>query len=89
MTDKQQDMLNTISIADMCSVISSREQAYKDEIRRLRKANGELAGQKASLERWFGEAKSIIREYVDYPTSNDELWKLHEKAEQFLSEVKE
>lgn len=52
----------------------------------LKKRNGELAGQKASLERWFGEAKSIIREYVDYPTSNDELWKLHEKAEAFLEE---
>lgn len=37
MTDKQQDMLNDISIADMCTVISSREQASKDEIRRLRK----------------------------------------------------
>lgn len=37
MTDEQQDMLNDISVADMCSVISSREQAYKDEIRRLKK----------------------------------------------------
>jgi hypothetical protein len=39
MTDKQQDMLHDISIADMCSVISSREQAYKDEIRRFKKTN--------------------------------------------------
>lgn len=37
MTDEQQDILNGISMADMCTVISSREQAYKDEIRRLRK----------------------------------------------------
>lgn len=37
MTDKQLDMLNDISMADMCAAISSREQAYKDEIRCLRK----------------------------------------------------
>ena len=37
MTDNQRDMLNDVSMADMCVVISSREQAYKDEIRRLRK----------------------------------------------------
>lgn len=42
MTDKQQDMLHDISIADMCSVISSREQGYNDDIRRLRKENAEL-----------------------------------------------
>lgn len=39
MTDNQRDMLNDISIADMCVVISSREQAYKDDIRRLKKTN--------------------------------------------------
>ena len=67
----------------------AENKELENENAELKKRNGELAGQKASLERWFGEAKSIIREYVDYPTSNDELWKLHEKAEQFLSEVKE
>lgn len=42
MTDNQRDILNTISTADMCTVISSREQAYNDDIRRLRKENVKL-----------------------------------------------
>ena len=32
------------------------------------------------------QAKEIIRAYVDFPTSNAELWELHEKAEAFLKE---
>ena len=32
------------------------------------------------------QAKEIIKEYVDFPTSNDELWELHEKAEKFIKE---
>lgn len=30
------------------------------------------------------KATEIIKEYVDFPTNNDELWELHEKAKQFL-----
>ena len=32
------------------------------------------------------QAKEIIKEYVDYPTNNDELWELYKKAENFIKE---
>ena len=41
---------------------------YMDKLRKenstLKFRNSELAGQKASLERWFGEAKKIIKEFM-------------------------
>ena len=37
------------------------EEELEKENAELKKRNGELAGQKANLERWFGEAKEIIR----------------------------
>jgi vacuolar-type H+-ATPase subunit E/Vma4 len=55
---------------------------------KLKKRNSELAGQKASLERWFGEAKKIIGNLYaickdnHYPNSSV----LMEQAEQFLKE---
>lgn len=51
----------------------------------LRQRNAELAGQKASLERWLGEAKAIIKEliYADGRFA-DSYPKLINKAEQFL-----
>ena len=68
----------------------------------LKKRNGELAGQKASLERWFGEAKAIIKDYMIIATADHcevcsvpeenrciNVLKLNEQAEQFLKEVAE
>ena len=52
----------------------------------LKKRNGELAEQKASLERWFGEAKVTIKYLLDYPHhAREEYFMQHiKKAEQFL-----
>ena len=56
------------------------------EKEQLKKRNGELAGQKASLERWFGEAKSIIKSLID--RTYGEGWNysldVKVKAEKFL-----
>lgn len=38
------------------------------------------------LRKQLKQAKEIIKEYIDFPTSNDKLWELHEKAEQFIKE---
>ena len=63
----------------------------------LKNRNSELAGQKASLERWYGEAKEIIKKFLEFVNNEDEfdsehpqehtdLWnELCEKAEQFLN----
>lgn len=48
-------------------------------ISKLEKQNKELREQ-------LEQAKEIIKEYVNFPTSNDELWELHEKAEKFIKE---
>ena len=40
------------------------------------------------MNRQLEQAKEIIKRYVDFPTSNDELWELHEKAEQFINNNK-
>ena len=63
---------------------------------KLKNRNSELAGQKASLERWYGEAKELLREYIrinllpPIERNFDDEVKLFEQAEQFLkdSEVK-
>ncbi len=43
----------------------NRCEALENEISELKKRNGELAGQKASLERWFGEAKKLLAKWVE------------------------
>lgn len=56
----------------------------------LKKRNGELAGQKASLERWFGEAKEIIKELLESCfgyNSKSVNYEIKAKAEQFLKET--
>ncbi|MBO6130947.1 MAG: hypothetical protein J6P28_03165 [Treponema sp.] len=69
----------------------------QEENAKLKKRNGELAGQKASLTRWFGEAKSIIRELMNTqpPLENvydigkfdiDDYGDAIAKAEAFLKE---
>ena len=60
----------------------------------LKKRNGELAGQKASLERWFGEAKEIIKRLLDCLLDFDEdtisfYKQVIDKAEAFLKECEE
>ena len=66
---------------------------YDKRIAELKERNGELAGQKASLERWFGEAKEIIREYLewaDWKGSNCPSYaSICKKAEAFLKESRE
>lgn len=67
------------------------EATYKvvEENNALKKRNSELAGQKASLGRWLGEAKKIIGNLYaickdnHYPDSSVFM----EQAEQFLKEV--
>jgi predicted nuclease with TOPRIM domain len=71
------------------SILEERIEELEEENAELKKRNGELAGQKASLERWFGEAKGIIRNIIrvtwgeGWSYSLD--WKV--KAEKFLEEV--
>ena len=38
----------------------------KEENAELKKRNGELAGQRANLNRWLGEAKVALRNVIDY-----------------------
>ena len=77
----------------MTSLFEQVEEEVKQEqmIEELKERNGKLAGQKASLERWFGEAKGIIREYVRLANLEKEdtvaIWQLYHKAEQFLTET--
>lgn len=55
----------------------------------LKERNGELAGQKASLERWFGEAKEIIKGLLESCfgyNSKTVNYEIKAKAEQFLKE---
>ena len=56
----------------------------------MKNRNSELAGQKASLERWYGEAKEIIRDLLQVlPKENIEgIYEITEEAEQFLKESK-
>ena len=43
----------------------NRISELEEENAELQKRNGELAGQKASLERWLGEAKERAKDYTD------------------------
>lgn len=56
----------------------------------LKARNAELAGQKASLERWLGEASAIIKGllYSGFgPTSKTVNYEVKSRAEQFLKEM--
>lgn len=69
---------------DNGELIIENERLKKENVE-LKKRNGELAGQKASLERWLGEAKAIIKNVTYGEGWNYSLdWKV--KAEQFLKE---
>lgn len=70
------------------------KNAYVKELEednaKLRKRNSGLAGQKASLERWLGEAKCLIKDLLDclHSVEYDRLSDL-EKAERFLEGLEE
>lgn len=59
----------------------------------LKKRNGELAGQKANLERWFGEAKDLLDKVLRVVHSELHPYQMQpylgvlKQAEQFLSEA--
>lgn len=77
-----------------CKKLNARTEQVerlKKENAELKNRNAELAGQKASLERWFGEAKEIIKLLLwDLRNRSYEPIKDVERAEQFLnSEVSE
>ena len=63
-------------------------KSYKDENAELKNRNSELAGQKASLERWLGEAKRLLAMWVDdRPYTVSEQKDLIADTEQFINEV--
>lgn len=71
-----------------------KHRRLKKENAELKKRNGELAGQKANLERWFGEAKDIIRNLLsvlgsflyDITEMSEFAQKTIKQAENFLKE---
>lgn len=63
-------------------------ESLKTDNAKLKERNSELAGQKASLERWLCEAKGIIEKLI---SQNRKEWvyaDVREEAEKFLKEVK-
>ena len=72
-------------------------KSYKDENAELKNRNSELAGQKASLERWYGEAKKILTKLLEEEKNNmywemngsdkSSYYEVRKQAEQFLNEV--
>ena len=62
----------------------------------LKNRNSELAGQKASLERWYGEAKEILTKLLEEEKNNmywvmngsdkSSYYEVRKQAEQFLKE---
>lgn len=66
--------------------------AWHKEAAELKKRNGELAGQKASLERWFSEAKDLILKLsacLEGHRNNNYEYELLKEAERFLKEIEE
>ena len=65
----------------------TKEELEKENAE-LKKRNGELAGQKASLERWLGEAKGIIKNIIRVTWGEGWNYSLEWKvrAENFLKE---
>ena len=62
-----------------------------NKIVELQNRNGELAGQKASLERWLGEAKEIIKRLLKATYGEGWNYSLQVKveAEKFLKELEQ
>ena len=72
-------------------------KSYKDENAELKNRNSELAGQKASLERWYGEAKKILTKFLEEEKNNmywemngsdkSSYYEVRKQAKQFIREV--
>lgn len=73
------DKLNNLS--NVAAVRLANWQRYEKENTELKKRNGELAGQKASLQRWLGEAKIIIQDLL---SNSDEY--ARQRAMDYLKE---
>ena len=77
--------------------LCEKYKSYKDENAELKNRNSELAGQKASLERWYGEAKKILTKLLEEEKNNmywemngsdkSSYYEVRKQAEQFLNEV--
>lgn len=83
------EMKNRISLALKDPMLQQGFEIICKENAELKKRNGELAGQKASLERWFGEARQIIKELLESCfgyNSKSVNYEIKAKAEQFLKE---
>lgn len=70
----------------MTETVAGKEYRPKSEVDELKVRNGELAGQVASLNRWLGEAKEIIRRLINSCCSKGATGKATEEAENFLKE---
>lgn len=88
----KEDMLNKISFALKdpilqmgFEVICSKLARLEKENAELKNRNSELAGQKAILERWYGEAKELIGELISSLSVVGEC-ELLNRAEQFIKE---
>ena len=84
----KEEMKNRISMALKDPILQQGFEIICKENAELKKRNVILAGQKASLERWFGEAKEIIeglmrfcRCFAQHHTEDIR----YKEAEQFIS----
>lgn len=92
---------NKLQISELNTLTEEQDRhivELEKENAELKNRNSELAGQKASLERWYGEAKELIKKFSEFvnnevefdsehPQEHTDLWnELCEKAEQFLKE---
>lgn len=102
MIEDKRHQLDGLKLSDILSYCGCRAFTTEEYIRgankqianlekentELKNRNAELAGQKASLERWFGEAKELLKNIIRVTWGegwNYSLdWKV--KAEQFLKE---
>lgn len=89
------ELKNRISFALKDPMLQQGFEIICKENAELKKRNGDLAGQKASLERWFGEAKEIIKDLLSLKASVSSAedvikrFSVRERAEKFLKENEE
>lgn len=80
------EMKNKISMALKDTILQQGFELICKENEKLKNRNSKLAGQKASLERWYGEAKELLKEFnrvlKEHGFYHNALYK---RAEQFLN----
>ena len=80
-----------IVVSSLCKSAVERIEELEKENAELKNRNSELAGQKASLERWYGEAKELIGKLSSSLSvvgeCEEEECELLNRAEEFLKEV--